>query len=57
LEIKFYTETLDVLQDSHICSFLALKTLERKGAKQLGPRPWMPAVRSEFQRSPAGAWL
>jgi hypothetical protein len=32
------------------CPFLALKTLERKGAKQLGPWAWEAAAPAEFWR-------
>jgi hypothetical protein len=36
------------------CPCFAHKTLERKGAKQLVPRPWMAAGPPEFRRGPAG---
>jgi hypothetical protein len=52
----FKIRTFSQAHGSFLGPYLALKTLERKGAKQLGPRPWTPAVQSEFRRGPAGAW-
>jgi hypothetical protein len=50
----FATRPLKVLDSLRVGPCFALKTLERIGTMQLGPREWTAAVRPQIRRGLAG---